>query len=414
MSAPRKLLLAYSTNVHRGEGLGDIYRFMTEFTVPIARRVFGGGESGLELCLGSRSSRELSRRKNLEAFRTFLGENRLALFSVNAFPLLDFHAARVKERVYRPSWDEPERSRATNRIAGILAALLPEGVQGSISTLGGIFRPRGHDPPTFRRLAAGYLKTLESLARLEAETGKTIVLAVEPEPDTTMETARDVIDFFEAYLFPVAREVWRRRGISRSQCESILRKFFTVNFDTCHFSVLFRDLVGSLHELERAGLGVGKIHATSAISLCNPYDAPAAYARFRGMQEPRYFHQFCGRDESGVIVWRGLDLDALPRRLVRGRHPYVSELRSHYHVPLCLGSWNRLDTTRDETRALVVETVRRRLCSQFVVETYTWPILRGEARLVEGISREISWLRGALGEAGMRGRSSRKAGDDKG
>ena len=50
-----------------------------------------------------------------------------------------------------------------------------------------------------------------------------------------------------------------------------LRRFFTINFDTCHFSVLFQDMARSLRRLRRAGIQVGKLHVTSAVRLSNPY-----------------------------------------------------------------------------------------------------------------------------------------------
>jgi hypothetical protein len=401
--SPWKPLLAYSTNVHRGESLPDIYRFLERYTLPVKKRVFGASAAGLELRLGIGSARQLRNPGPREELKSYLAQSGLVLFSINAYPLRNFHARRVKEQVFSPSWTEAERSRWTNTIAEIFAGLLPDGpggVLGTISTLGGTFRRIGHGPTTFRKLAANYLKTVEALARLEEEQGKTILLAVEPEPDTTFETGKDVIEFFETYLLPAGRAAWRQKGISPPRIEARLRKFFTVNVDTCHFSVLFQDPVENLRELWRAGIEVGKVHVTSAISLRNPHRSREAYAEFRGMNEPRYFHQFCGRNRTGEVVWRDLDLDRLPRRLEREKHPDVAELRSHYHVPLYLKKWRRLETTREETRAAVLEVARTRRTSHLVIETYTWPILAREERLVGGIAREFSWLLEVLGSSG--------------
>ncbi len=395
---PSSPLLAYSTNVHRGETVADTYDFLRRFTIPVRDRVFPGEEGGLELRLGIGAARELKARRTRREFAEFLVANRLFVFSINAFPLLDFHARRVKEQVYRPSWGEADRPRWTNTIADIFAELLPEGIVGSISTSAGAYRPLGHDPKTFRKLAAGYLKTIEKLAALEASTGKTIVLAVEPEPETTLENAAEFIDFFESYLWPAAKSAWGSRGDRASLIEDRLRRFFTINFDTCHFSVLFQDMARSLRRLRRAGIQVGKLHVTSAVRLSNPYRSPAGYQDFRGMNEPRYFHQFCGVDADGDVAWRDLDLDRLPRKLIPDKHPAVAELRSHYHVPLYLKRWKRLGTTQDETREAVFETLRNRLTSQLVIETYTWPILRSESGLVSGIAKEFRWLLGTISE----------------
>jgi hypothetical protein len=393
-------LLGYSTNVHRGETLAQVYRFLGDYTVPINRRVFGAGaRAGLELRLGIGSARELAKRAARERFRAFLEENGLLLFSVNAFPLLDFHARRVKEKVYAPAWTEAARGRWTNAIADILADLLPAGVTGSISTLGGAFRHKEHGAAALRKIAANYARTAGHLAGIEERTGKTILLAAEPEPETTFETSRDVIEFFERWLIPAARAVWGRR-MRPARIEERLRRFFTVNCDACHASVLFEDPVESLRSLWRAGIEVGKLHVTSAVALPNPFRARKAYADLLAMDEPRYFHQFAGRGAGGKVIWRGLDLDRLPRRLERGKHPPVSEIRSHYHVPLYLRKWRSLDTTRDETRRAVREAARAKRTSHLVVETYTWPILAREEKLIEGIAREIEWLLQTLSGAG--------------
>src|SRR5688572_30684663 len=359
-------LIGYSTNVHRGEDLKAIRRYLREYTVPVRDRVYGrGAPAGLEL------------------------------FSISAFPLLDFHARRVKEKVYRPSWAEPERARITNDIARILAELLPPGVTGSISTLGGAFRRAPASLRSREGMARGYLDTVRHLARIEEETGRTIVLAAEPEPETTLETVRDVVEFFEGSLLPIA--LGRSRGAGRARAEAELRKFFTVNLDTCHASVLFEDPARSLRDLRKAGIEVGKLHVTSALSVQNP-GRSAAYEDLRSMDEPRYFHQFAGRDAAGAVTWRGLDLDELPpQEEVRRRG--IVEIRSHYHVPLYRRKWKRLDTTREETRRAVLEAAGARRCSHLVVETYTWPLLASEDRLVEGIAREIEWLIDTLAEA---------------
>jgi hypothetical protein len=401
MSAPRPpLFLAYSTNVHPGEDLAAVYRFLETFTLPVKARVSGREPSGLELRLGVGSTRELRDPKARRALRDFLEASGLVLFSVNAYPLLDFHSRRVKERVYKPSWAEKARAFWTSAIARVFADLLAEGLTGSISTLGGAFRREGHGPATFRRLALNYLETIETLLEIEARQEKTIVLAVEPEPETTFETVRDVIDFFEGYLLPFALERWKGRG-SRERLEGDLRRLFTVNLDTCHLSVLFEDLVGSLRQLERAGLRLGKVHVTNAVSLRRPFRARRGYEDLQGMDEPRYLHQFCGRDARGAVVWRGRDLSELPRALDRRRHPEVAELRSHFHVPVYLKRYRRLMTTQPETEQAVREVLRRRSCSHLVLETYTWPLLAGgqdqRQRLIEGIARELRWLGSIVG-----------------
>ncbi len=390
--------VAYSTNVHRGETLSDVYAFLRDYTIPINRLVFGNKPSGVELRLGMGSAGELVDARERENFRAFLDENKLVVFSINAFPLLDFHSKRVKEQVYLPSWAEPARGRWTKVIADIFADVLPEGVQGSISTSAGCFRRFAHDPKTSQIMAQHYLETVNHLARIEERTGKTILLAIEPEPDTTLETAREVVAFFEWHLLPTARSEASKQQLSPSQAEARLRRLLTVNFDTCHFSVLFQDPVESLRQLWRAGIEIGKVHVTNAPVLKDPHRDAAGYKQLRAMQEPRYFHQFCGQDAGGSAVWRGLDLNELPRQLSSKTHPTVTEIRAHYHVPVHLTRLQSLTTTRPETKRAVQEILRTGRSSHLVIETYTWPLLEKKGNLVKGIEMEFAWLRRVLGK----------------
>lgn len=385
-------LFGYSTNVHRAESLDELYSNLTRYTLPVKRRVFGKEAAGLELHISISSAKELRPERVRRAFGEFLAENGLLLFSVNAFPLKSFHTPRVKEKVYSPSWTERSRAQWTNTIAGILADLLPPDVPGSVSTLGGAYRRKEYGPKVLARMAGRFLETLEALARIEADTGKRIVLAAEPEPETTFETSDDVIRFFEDYLLPAAQGAWRRRGFGPARVEERVRRYFTVNYDTCHFSVLYQDQVASLRALSRAGISIGKLHVTNAIRLPNPLRSPAGYQDFRRMHEPRYFHQFCGQNAAGETIWRDLDLDRLPRQLSKTKHAGLAELRSHYHVPLYLKRFQRLHTTQEDTRIAVEEVRRQRLTEHLVIETYTWPILANEDRLVRGIVKEFRWL----------------------
>ena len=394
-----RLYLGYSTNVHRSENLRQIYRFLEQYTIPVKRRVFGKYSTGLELRLGIGAATDLLRRGARQEFGGFLEDAGLEIFSINAFPLHDFQARRVKQDVYAPAGDRKERVRWTIKICSILADLLPEDRPGSVSTLGGTYRFWKARPKNDERIAKNYLEALLHLEELDRDLGKNIVLAAEPEPDTTFEIATDVISFVEDTLIPTAQKdpVWKRRVGTRAAIEETVRRRFTVNLDTCHFSVLFHSPAEALGAFKRAGIRIGKLHITNAPVLPRPHRAPKGYETLRRMHEPRYLHQFCGRDRDGNQVWRGRDLDELPRRLRSDVHPDVDVLRTHFHVPLYLKRYKNLLTTREETGEAVRRTVRERLCDHLVIETYTWPIVAREDRLVRGIAAEYRWLLGELG-----------------
>ena len=104
---------------------------------------------GVGLRLSGAAAAELGEPRVLAAVRrTFLRHNDLYVFTINAFPYGSFHGTRVKEQVYEPDWREEERLHFTNRCADILAALLPDGHEGSISTVPGAFKAKVCGAPT--------------------------------------------------------------------------------------------------------------------------------------------------------------------------------------------------------------------------------------------------------------------------
>ena len=114
-----------------------------------------------------------------------------------------FHGQPVKAGVYLPDWAQRERLDYTLGVAEVLAALLPEGVEGSISTL-----PLAYGDPLLsadqlvqicERLAYAAL----ALHAIETRTGRRLHLGLEPEPDCLIETTPGCIAFFERSLLPL-------------------------------------------------------------------------------------------------------------------------------------------------------------------------------------------------------------------
>ncbi len=400
MNARKKrpeLHFGYSTNVHKSETLKQMYRFLEDYTIPVRKRVFGKeGRSGLELRIGIELAKELTPMQVREQFSSYLVENGLDIFSINAFPLNNFQAKKVKEQVYAPDWTTKERVHWTIEISKIFADLLPEDRQGSVSSLTGTYRPWKDTPKVHRAIAEGFLKVLWAQETLYQKTGKDVVLAIEPEPDTTLDTSDQVIDFFENTLLPLAKKKWKNKFSTLSQLEQVLRHRFTVNLDTCHFSVLFDEPAQAAIDLAKAGIKIGKVHVTNALALRNPHRSPTGYQTFRGMHEQRYLHQFCGADAQGKPIWRGRDLNELPKQLKPDQFPDLAELRTHFHVPLYLKRWKNLRTTQEDTHKALREIVKRKLSTHLAFETYTWPVLTDSSRLLNGLTREFRWMLNAL------------------
>ncbi|MEK8227556.1 hypothetical protein NKG05_17775 [Oerskovia sp. M15] len=108
----------------------------------------------LPASLAHRLSASPRAAEDLARLRATLAEHGLQVHTLNAFPYGGFHDDVVKLAVYSPTWADAERLAYTLECAEVLAALLPDGVDGSISTLplawrepGGCRGQRPRTPP---------------------------------------------------------------------------------------------------------------------------------------------------------------------------------------------------------------------------------------------------------------------------
>lgn len=394
--APEDLI--YCSNVHPGESLEQVCAIAREFVAPVAR-VRGLARAGAGLWLSRAAAAALvSEPAVMACFSEELREAGVRLFTLNGFPAGGFHERIVKEQVYAPDWSTPERYHYTLALARILAECLPADVaEGTISTLPLGFAPGWSDA---RQAAARsqLVRLAEALRRLHVETGHAIRLCLEMEPGCVLESTAQVLQFFSGELPEAARAA----GVPGAAIECHLG----LCFDVCHQAVMFEDPAASLASFRDAGIAVGKIQISSALTATDPADADVRQA-LRGFAEPRYLHQVRCRGADGAL--RGaMDLAdcldghcALPRDV-----PW----RIHFHVPvqtrvLALGG---LATTQDEIGAVLdFLAAEPALRPHLEVETYTWQVLpealrpADDAQLLRGLVAELDWLEQALRARGL-------------
>src|SRR5207302_8360778 len=192
--------LTYCLNVHRGETWTENFAAIREHACAIRDRVSRGKPFGLGLRLSEAAARELAQIKAREAFKEFLAAENLYVFTINGFPFGRFHGARVKENVYAPDWRSPERLAYTRLLADILADLLPAGLEGSISTVPGSFKPGIKNETDVREMVCALAECASHFAKIESETGKLLHLGLEPEPACFLETTNETVAFFDGPL----------------------------------------------------------------------------------------------------------------------------------------------------------------------------------------------------------------------
>jgi len=383
--------LTYCTNIHAGESWADIARSLALHLPKIKAAAAADRPMGLGLRLSGIAADTLIEPAVLDDFKAFLGANDAYVFTINAFPYGPFHGVRVKQEVYQPDWSTDERLRFTNTAADILAALLPDGLTGSVSTVPGTFKPLAAQPRIVGAMTRRYVAHAAHLVQLERSTGKTIALAIEPEPCCFLETIEETIRYFQDHLFGDAAvaQLVDVTGLDARGAKAALRRHLGVCYDVCHAAVEFEDPCGSLADLADAGIAISKLQLSSALAV--PALDDSTEALLEPFDEGVYLHQVVERQHGRLTRW--VDLQDAFKALRKGEAG--GEWRVHCHVPVFLADLDRLGTTQDFLVEILELCREREVSPHLEAETYTWDVLppayAGEDKAAS-IARELNWV----------------------
>jgi sugar phosphate isomerase/epimerase len=354
------LHLTYCTNIHPAIGWEAVQDSLRAHAPALKSRLSPDAPFGIGLRLSGAESVELLEGDRLARFRAWLDAEGLYVFTINGFPHGTFHGQPVKTDVHAPDWRSAERVAYTLRLAEILAALLPDGVEGTIST-----NPLSYGPWIDGDPAAWALCTRNVVRVTEELRGTRIALALEPEADGALADIDDLVRWWDDRFDP---------------------DHLTVCFDACHSAVAYEDPEAALDALAGAGIRVGKVQLSAALRL--PVSARPELERFA---DPIYLHQVTQRSADGSLrSWPDL-----PEAL--SANGGGEEWRVHFHVPIFVERYGALESTQDHLRG-VIDRVRG-ITTQLEIETYTWDVLPADlkASSVDSIAREYEWVLDVLG-----------------
>jgi hypothetical protein len=275
--------------------------------------------------------------------------------------------------------------------------ILPEHVEGSISTVPGAFRPRVKGEQDAARMAELLIRHVAELYRIYDDTGKLISLALEPEPCCYLETVIETITFFQEHLFETGsmRRFCRLTGLGLEQGEQFLRRHLGLCFDACHMAVEFEDPREALNAFEAAGIQIHKIQLSAGLRLTLP--APRQLEALRRYNDGRYLHQVVERRDTRPDLIRYQDLsDALD---AASDDADAREWRIHFHVPVFQEFCGPFHTTQEYLREVLGAVQGQQRCPHLEVETYTWSVLPEEDRqedIASAIVKELQWIREQL------------------
>jgi len=389
--------LTYCTNIHPGERWDEIRANLARYLPEVKRRVSPHAPFGVGLRLSAVAARALSEPGELAAFKMFLADHDLYVFTVNGFPYGPFHGTRVKDAVYLPDWRDPARLEYTNGLADVLAQLAPQGLDttATISTVPGAFKPAAASGEAIAAIVEHLLRHAAHLVALERTTGRRIMLALEPEPCCMLETVAETVAFFHEHLHAgaAAARLGLLAGLGESAALDALRRHLGVCLDLCHAAVEFEDPRACIARLEDAGIAIGKVQVTAGLRI--PVVSAALVEALSRYDDQVYLHQVVERSELGTARYVDLAEAVAAGRWQRA----ASEWRVHFHVPVFLGALDPFESTQAFVREALTRHRQRPCTAQLEVETYTWGVLPAQhrtARVEEAIARELEWVRGEL------------------
>ena len=388
MKLQHDLHLAYCTNIHRGETWLETFEALNKYTLAVRDQVCPGKPYAIGLRLSDQASRELRDPKMLGAFQRWLERENCYVFTINGFPYGKFHGTRVKEQVYAPDWTTGERVAYTNRLFDLLAQLLPEGVEGSVSTVPCSFKEFITNDDQCRTMRANLWQCIEHIAAVSEQSGKKLHLGLEPEPLCYLETSAETVRFLEQMR-------------AEHPGDPRLTEHLGVNYDTCHLAVEFEEPEEAIRRFQDHGVRISKIHLSSALKV---RPTPDVRETLKAFADDVYFHQVIERSLDGAIT-RYKDLDiALARNSERETRNAV-EWRIHFHIPLHSPTTALFDNTCDHILGVMgVLTRDPQLCSHLEMETYTWEVMPSEMKkrsVVEQLVSEYDWCLHKLAEGGL-------------
>lgn len=388
--------LTYSTLVHPGDTWDDMWTSLTTYVPKVKARVCPSAPFGVSLRLSASSANTLVNSKpERDKLKKFLADNDMYLYTVNAFPYGPFKNQIVKEQVYEPDWRSEERTQYTINVAEVLADVCPPDISPSIQSAPLGFKPRVTGKDVVASYTEHVMRVAAHLIKLEERTGRTVTLALEPEPFCFLETTDETVDYFTNHLYTgaSAEMLAKLAGIPISEAHIAHRKYIGTVFDICHQAVVYEDIATSLQKLVDAGIPIFKLQEAAAMRVPNVtqkiVDTLKRYAK------TIYLTQTVQKKDGKLTRFLNLE-DAFA---AWEKDPGPREWRTHFHVPVFLDDLGEFGTTRFAIEDALKFHKAKPLSRQLEIETYTWDVLPDNLKtgdIVDYVCRELEWVRGQL------------------
>ncbi len=389
--------LTYSTLVHPADDWEQLYNSLITYLPKVKARIAGNRPFGVCLRLSASTAHTLAgSAAERDKLKKFLGDNNMYVYTVNAFPYGAFKGTVVKEQVYEPDWRSEERTGYTINVAEVLADVGAPGMPLSIQSAPLGFKPRVTDDGVVKSYTDHVLRVVAHLVELEARTGRTVQLALEPEPFCFLETTDETIDYFTRHLYSGAavEKLAKLAHIPISEANAALRRHLGIVYDVCHQAVEYENISESLQKLVDAGIPVFKLQEAAALHI--PEVTQGVVDTLKRYAKTIYLTKTLEKKNGKINRFLNVD-DAIAAFEKDPAGP--REWRTHIHVPVFLDDLGQFRTTRFAIEDALRFHKQKPLSPHLEVETYTWDMLPDSLKtgdIVDYIYRELDWVRGQL------------------
>jgi sugar phosphate isomerase/epimerase len=362
----------------------------------VKARVCPDAPFGVSLRISAASAATLTREPGeRQKLKSFLDDNDMYLYTVNAFPYGPFKNQVVMENVYEPDWRSDERAVYTMQVADILAEVAPAMVDPTIQSPPLGFKPRVTGPDVVAAYTRQVLRVVAHLVELHRSKGRKVRLALEPEPFCFLETTEEAIDYFQNHLYApaAAKSLAEQTGLSTADAEVALREHLGMVYDICHQAVEYEDVGASLRALADAGIPVFKLQEAAAVRV--PEVTQEKVDALRRFADTVYLTQTIERRNGKLTRFLNLG-DAFE---AWDKDPGPREWRTHFHVPVFLDDLGDFKTTRFAIEDALAFHKANKLSPQLEIETYTWDVLPAHLKtgdIVDYVVLELEWVRKQL------------------
>ena len=227
------------------------------------------------------------------------------------------------------------------------------------------------------------LRVVAHLIALEDRTGRTVQLALEPEPYCFLETTDETIDYFTHHLYSGAavEKLAKLAHVPIAEANEALRRHLGIVYDICHQAVEYEDISQSLQKLVDAGIPIFKLQEAAALHI--PEVTQPVVDTLKRYAKTIYLTQTIEKKDGKLTKFLNVD-DAIA---AFEKNPGPREWRTH------------IRTTRFAIEDALRFHKQKPLSHHLEVETYTWDMLPESLKsgdIVDYICRELEWVRGQL------------------